>query len=459
MNIKSILKRVLIFTITVCLSITTIGVVPTFSDDTTQYGYYELKVTKVNITEDNGDLSESEKVQYSTVLKDAFEQLTLDVNRPGLVDCLIDTRVFTFQGREMFISAEMYASVRKNDGKVEKRTIDVWSHDNNGMPKTFHYKYNLNEEVISFWIYIAAKDGSFRQAVIITLDTEIVKFTPYEYSLVYDPDEGYGTMKSTSVFIDDYFTFPECTFEKPDNKTFDHWKMSGVDGIFKAGDKVKIAYNCAQEGRIVVTAHWKEAPGATIKKDAVAKDLKYNGKAQDLVTAGVAENGKMQYVLSKDNATAPRLGWSDSISKKTEVGTYYVWYRATGDAEHSNSKAKCCTVTIKDGPVIKDNTLSIKAKKVKVKYKKLRKKAQRIIAKKSIKYIDKGQGKLTYKLVKVKKAKFKKYFKINKKTGKLTIKKRLKKGTYKVIIKIKAAGNEDYKVSAWKKVTVKVKVK
>ncbi len=107
----------------------------------------------------------------------------------------------------------------------------------------------------------------------------------------------------------------------------------------------------------------------------------------------------------------------------------------------------------------KVNTLSLKGKKVKVKYKKLRKKAQRIIAKKSIKYIDKGQGKLTYKLVKVKKAKFKKYFKINKKTGKLTIKKRLKKGTYKVIIKIKAAGNEDYKVSAWKKVTVKVKVK
>lgn len=458
MNIKSILKRVLVFTITVCLSITTIGVIPTFSDDTTQYGNYELKVTKVNITEDNGDLSELEKVKYSTVLKDAFEQLTLDVDRSGLVDCLIDTRAFTFQGREMFISDEMYASVRKNDGKVEKRTINVWSHDNNGMPKTFHYKYNLNEEVISFWIYIAAKDGSFRQAVIITLDTEIVKFTPYEYSLVYDPNEGYGTMKSTSVFIDDYFTFPECTFEKPDNKTFDHWKMSGVDGIFKAGDKVKIAYNCVQEGRIVVTAHWKEAPGATIKKDAVAKDLKYNGKAQELVTAGVAENGKMQYVLSKDNATAPRLGWSDSIPKKTEVGTYYVWYRATGDAKHSNSKEKCCTVTIKNGIVIKDNTLSIKAKKVKVKYKKLKKKLQKIKSKKYIKFKNKGQGKLTYKLVKVKKAKFKKYFKLNKKTGKLTIMKKLKKGKYNLKIKVIAAGNKEYKLGS-KIVIVKVKIK
>ena len=105
------------------------------------------------------------------------------------------------------------------------------------------------------------------------------------------------------------------------------------------------------------------------------------------------------------------------------------------------------------------NALFIKGKTVKVKYKKLKKKKQNIKAKKCIKFKKKGQGKLRYKLVKVKKAKFKKYFKINKKTGKLTIKKKLKKGKYKLTVKVKAVGNADFKPSAWKKITVKVKVK
>ena len=45
-----------------------------------------------------------------------------------------------------------------------------------------------------------------------------------------------------------------------------------------------------------------------------------------------------------------------------------------------------------------------------------------------------------------------------KKTGKVTIKKGLKKGTYKVKVKIKANGNANYKASAFKTVTFKIKI-
>ena len=38
------------------------------------------------------------------------------------------------------------------------------------------------------------------------------------------------------------------------------------------------------------------------------------------------------------------------------------------------------------------------------------------------------------------------------------MKKGLKKGTYKVKVKVKAAGNANYKASAWKTVTFKIKV-
>ena len=54
---------------------------------------------------------------------------------------------------------------------------------------------------------------------------------------------------------------------------------------------------------------------------------------------------------------------------------------------------------------------------------------------------------------------FKKYFKINTTNGKVTVKKSLKKGTYKVKVKVKAAGNTNYKPSAVKTVTSAFKIK
>ena len=73
---------------------------------------------------------------------------------------------------------------------------------------------------------------------------------------------------------------------------------------------------------------------------------------------------------------------------------------------------------------------------------------------------NKGVGNKIYTLSSARKGKksFKKYFKVNRNTGKITVKKRLKKGTYKVTVKVKAAGDNKYK-AAEKKVTFKIKVK
>ena len=64
-----------------------------------------------------------------------------------------------------------------------------------------------------------------------------------------------------------------------------------------------------------------------------------------------------------------------------------------------------------------------------------------------------------YKEVKLTKKNFKKYFKISKRYGTVTVKKGLKKGTYKIKVKIKAGGNTNYKQSAVKTVTFKIRVK
>ncbi|MBQ9059856.1 MAG: hypothetical protein IJ128_01765 [Firmicutes bacterium] len=100
-----------------------------------------------------------------------------------------------------------------------------------------------------------------------------------------------------------------------------------------------------------------------------------------------------------------------------------------------------------------EQTLNVKATKKTVKVKKLKKKAQ------TVKPLTvKGQKTtVTYKGTAVGK-KAKKALKINKKTGKITVKKKTKKGTYKMKVTVTAAGNAKYE-AATKKVTVTIRVK
>lgn len=94
---------------------------------------------------------------------------------------------------------------------------------------------------------------------------------------------------------------------------------------------------------------------------------------------------------------------------------------------------------------------------MKLKAKKLKKKAQTVKRAKAV-TVSKPCGKVKYALASVSKAKYKKYFKVNAKNGKITVKKGLKKGTYTVKIKVSAAGNGNYLPAAkTAKVIVKVK--
>ena len=117
------------------------------------------------------------------------------------------------------------------------------------------------------------------------------------------------------------------------------------------------------------------------------------------------------------------------------------------------------TVTIEVVKKKAANPLTVKGRTAKVKYSKLKKKNQTLKVSKVITFKNKGKGTRSYKLVSAKKGKknFKKKFTVNKTTGNVTVKKGLKKGTYKVKIKVTAAGNDNYK-EAIKPVTVTIKV-
>ena len=103
------------------------------------------------------------------------------------------------------------------------------------------------------------------------------------------------------------------------------------------------------------------------------------------------------------------------------------------------------------------NTIKVTPKKVKVKSKALSKKKV-VLARKKVITVKGKKGKLTYALKSVTGKKYKKYFSLNKKTGKLTIKKGLKKGTYKLRIKVTDNGGLSYR-KAVKTIKVAVKVR
>ena len=92
------------------------------------------------------------------------------------------------------------------------------------------------------------------------------------------------------------------------------------------------------------TYTYAKKDAAVVTNTPAAKTLTYTGQVQELVIAGVADGGEMQYALGTESEATE--DYSTSIPTGTDAGTYYVWYKAVGDETHTDSEAQCITVTI-----------------------------------------------------------------------------------------------------------------
>ena len=176
------------------------------------------------------------------------------------------------------------------------------------------------------------------------------------------------------------------------------------------------------------------------------------GKSVTLAAAVSPANATNQDVVySSSNPSVASVSASGVVTGKKE-GKATITVRTV-----QGRKTASCQVTVSRMA----NPLTVKAKTATVKYKKLKLKNQTLPVTKVIVFTKKANDKKTFTLVTAKKGSksFKKYFKVDAGTGKVTIKKGLKKGTYNVKVKVKALGNVSYKPSAVKAVTFKVKVK
>ena len=163
----------------------------------------------------------------------------------------------------------------------------------------------------------------------------------------------------------------------------------------------------------------------------------YNGKVQKPAIKTIG--GK-----SLKEGTDYTAKWSNASSKN--AGTYTITISGKGSYE-GTTKA---TYKIAKAP----NTLVVKAKKVKLSAKKLKKKAQAIKRTAAL-TVSNARGTVTYAKAGVNKSA--KKFSINATNGKITVKKGVKKGTYKMKVKVKAAETDNYKPKT-QTVTVKIVV-
>jgi hypothetical protein len=169
-------------------------------------------------------------------------------------------------------------------------------------------------------------------------------------------------------------------------------------------------------------------------------------KAATCTTAGTKAYKCSCGNVSKTETIAA-TGHSWNAGTVTKAATY----TATGVKTYTCTKCKATKTETIAKKKKKANTITVSAKKATFKYSKLKKKNQTLKVEKFLK-VTKAKGTVTYK-----KTDGNKKITIDKKSGKLTVKKGLKKGTYKVKIKVTAAGTTSYK-SGYKTVTVKVVV-
>ena len=97
---------------------------------------------------------------------------------------------------------------------------------------------------------------------------------------------------------------------------------------------------------IVVTVQKANISASFITPPTAQENLTYTGQEQALITAGsVANYGTMQYSLT-ENGT-----YSQDIPTGTDAGTYTVWYRVIGDANHNDTVPASVVVSIGKKPL------------------------------------------------------------------------------------------------------------
>ena len=116
-----------------------------------------------------------------------------------------------------------------------------------------------------------------------------------------------------------------------------------VPGTYLVRYKETATHNASPDATVTI-AEASALPPASVSTAPVAKTgLEYAVIEQELVTAGTATGGTMQYSLNGTN-------WSTDVPKGKDAKTYTVYYMVKGDVDHSDFTPADNTVTVTIDP-------------------------------------------------------------------------------------------------------------
>ena len=136
---------------------------------------------------------------------------------------------------------------------------------------------------------------------------------------------------------------------RPNYNGGDDWHAKCIyvaDGVSFTADGT--AWTLAQMPACDLELEVEYYPLATLATTPAAADGLTEGTTAALLTAGTSAEGTLNYAIGESDTEAPTTGWSEIIptAEGLDAGTYYVWYKVVGDAEHSDSEPQSIAVTI-----------------------------------------------------------------------------------------------------------------
>ena len=149
-------------------------------------------------------------------------------------------------------------------------------------------------------------------------------------------DRTYGETPKTPTATAKFGT-PEFTYATSENGEYTatvpsavgkYWVKATVEGT----DNYTAATKTAQ-------FEIKKAAATVTTAPAAKTELVYNRNAQELVTAGAANGGTLNYKLGDGE-------WGETIPTATDAGDYKVYYKVVGDGSHSDTAETEISVTI-----------------------------------------------------------------------------------------------------------------
>ena len=256
---------------------------------------------------------------------------------------------------------------------------------------------------------------------------------------------------------------------------YGNWLIVESPSCTKTGLKKRTCVECgsSDETYIPVSNHrWNSKPSVDVQATCTSSGKQSvrcldcsDVKEKSTIEALDHNWSEIQYIWSADNntVTATRVCKRDSAHKETETvktvsavtkkATYTTKGQTTYTAIFNNRVFAKQSKTLSDINQLqkKANNITVKVKNPTIKYTKVKSKAQSIPAKNSF-IVSGAQGKVTYK-----KISGNAQITINS-AGRIVVKKAMRKGSYKIKVKIVASGTDAYKPGT-KTVMLTIKIK